>query len=87
MISKKIAVLGLMVVFFAACTEVLPPMPRDAVELDAGLSITSQDSQTGNVVIEYTLFFKNISDETLENEKRTVCNRESKTWIGKICGL
>jgi hypothetical protein len=66
MISKKIAALGILIVFLSACTEILPPMPHDAVEMDADLEITALDERTGDVSVEYTLTLKNISEESLE---------------------
>lgn len=44
----------------------LPPFPTDAIGLDAELEIQSQDYETGDVLIEYTLILENITDETLE---------------------
>ncbi len=54
--------------FLCACMGqgVLPPLPEDAIEMGADVTIESQDDQTGDVTLQYTLILKNISDETLE---------------------
>lgn len=54
--------------FVCACTsqEPPPPMPREAIEVKAQLTIDSIDNMTGDVVIFYMLTLQNISDVTLE---------------------
>jgi hypothetical protein len=42
------------------------PMPQDAIKITADLAIESQDAESGDVVIQYTLFLENVSDTTLE---------------------
>ncbi|MGD2248596.1 MAG: hypothetical protein PVF58_09330 [Candidatus Methanofastidiosia archaeon] len=50
-----------------ACTgQTLPPMPQDAINITADPVIESQNAETGDVVIQYTLFLENVSDTTLE---------------------
>lgn len=66
--TKKIILMVAVLVCVCACTGQgpLPPFPEDALEVDADLVITSQDDQTGDVFMDYTLILKNVSDEVLE---------------------
>lgn len=68
MIEKKSIVMVVVLASLCACMgqEVLPPLPEDAIEMGADVTIESQDDQTGDVTLQYTLILKNISDETLE---------------------
>ena len=55
-------------VIFSACIGqgVLPPLPQDALTIDASLEIKSFNDNTGDVTLKYVLYFENVSDETLE---------------------
>jgi len=66
--TKKIILMVTVLVCVCACTGQgsLPPFPEDALEVNADLVITSQDDQTGDVFIDYTLTLTNVSDEVLE---------------------
>lgn len=69
MSEKKVFMVVGVLVFFCACAGQggpLPPYPKDALDVAASLNIDSQDQQTGDVAITYTLEFKNKSTETLE---------------------
>lgn len=66
--EKRVFSMVVILVSLCACTGqgVLPPMPSDALEVDADVFIEGIDDQTGDTTLRYTLIFKNISDQTLE---------------------
>ncbi len=55
-------------ILVCACTGqgVLPPMPEEALEVGAEMTITGSDQQTGDISLQYTILLKNVSDQTLE---------------------
>jgi hypothetical protein len=68
MTEKKIMVLIVVLASLCACTGQgeVAPKPTEVIMVDAELTIESQDYETGDVFIQYTLILKNISDETIE---------------------
>lgn len=58
----------ILVIFLCGCLGQGPPPPdpADVITLDSKLSIDSVDSNTGDVMILYTLFLENTGDELLE---------------------